>query len=168
MRNHWTEIEKYLEDQKIAQELIGELRDFHMRYEVKDQVKERVEKPDILFYGKKILEMSIAALLQGDNLLLSGAKATGKNVLCETLAWIFGRPEYDISFHVNTDSADLIGTAPSTNVRNLEDLESWTKSIWQKMMRFLYCMPHWIIGAESIFQDITGFYFIRQHDLSAR
>jgi len=26
------------------------------------------------------------------------------------LAWIFGRPEYDISFHVNTDSADLIGT----------------------------------------------------------
>ena len=85
MRNHWTEIEKYLEDQKIAQELIGELRDFHMRYEVEDQVKERVEKPDILFYGKKILEMSIAALLQGDNLLLSGAKATGKNVLCNVV-----------------------------------------------------------------------------------
>lgn len=66
MRDHWTEIEKYLEDQKIAQELIGELRDFHMRYEVENQVKERVEKPYILFYGKKILEMSIAALLQGD------------------------------------------------------------------------------------------------------
>ena len=53
MRNHWTEIEKYLEDQKIAQELIGELRDFHMRYEVENQVKERVEKPDILFYREK-------------------------------------------------------------------------------------------------------------------
>ena len=66
MKNNWTEIEKYLEDQKIAQELIGELRDFHMRYEVENQVKERVEKPDILFYGKKILEMSIAALLQED------------------------------------------------------------------------------------------------------
>ena len=47
MRSHWTEIEKYLEDQKIAQELIGELRDFHMRYTVEDQVKERVEKPDM-------------------------------------------------------------------------------------------------------------------------
>ena len=68
MRNHWAEIEKYLEDQKIAQELIGELRDFHMRYEVEDQVKERVEKPDILFYGKKILEMSIAALLRFQNI----------------------------------------------------------------------------------------------------
>ena len=54
--------------------------------------------------------MSIAALLQGYNLLLSGENATGKNVLCETLAWVFGRPSYDISFHVNTDSASLIGT----------------------------------------------------------
>ncbi len=53
MRNHWTEIEKYLEDQKIAQELIGELRDFHMRYTVEDQVKERVEKPDIPILWEK-------------------------------------------------------------------------------------------------------------------
>lgn len=110
MINNWTEIEKYLEAQKIDPELICELKKFHMSYEVDDQVKERVAKPEILFYGKRILEMSMAALLQGDNLLLSGAKATGKNVLCEILAWLFGRPEYDISFHVNTDSADLIGT----------------------------------------------------------
>ena len=110
MINNWTEIKKYLETQKIDPELVGELKDFRTSYEVDDQVKERVAKPDILFYGKKILEMSMAALLQGDNLLLSGAKATGKNVLCETLSWLFGRPEYDISFHVNTDSADLIGT----------------------------------------------------------
>ena len=110
MINNWTEIKKYLETQKIDPELVSELKDFRTSYEVDDQVKERVAKPDILFYGKKILEMSMAALLQGDNLLLSGAKATGKNVLCETLSWLFGRPEYDISFHVNTDSADLIGT----------------------------------------------------------
>lgn len=110
MISNWTEIKKYLETQKIDPELVSELKDFRTSYEVDDQVKERVAKPDILFYGKRILGMSMAALLQGDNLLLSGAKATGKNVLCETLSWLFGRPEYDISFHVNTDSADLIGT----------------------------------------------------------
>ena len=54
--------------------------------------------------------MAIAALLQGENLLLTGSKATGKNVLAENLAWIFGRPSYNISFHVNTGSAELIGT----------------------------------------------------------
>ena len=62
------------------------------------------------FYGTEILEMGIAALLQKENLLLSGSKATGKNVLAENLAWIFQRPTYNISFHVNTGSGDLIGT----------------------------------------------------------
>lgn len=78
MRNHWAEIEKYLEDQKIAQELIGELRDFHMRYEVEDQVKERVEKPDILFYGKKILEMSIAGFFREITCYFPVRKLQGK------------------------------------------------------------------------------------------
>ena len=54
--------------------------------------------------------MGIATLLKGENLLLTGPKATGKNMLAENLAWIFARPVYNISFHVNTDSGDLIGT----------------------------------------------------------
>lgn len=54
--------------------------------------------------------MAIAALLEGENLLLTGEKATGKNVLAETLAWIFERPAYTVSFHVNMGSAELIGT----------------------------------------------------------
>ena len=103
-------IDGYLGQQKIDPGLIADVAAFRERYEVDASVQDRVQTPEMLFYGKDILEMSIAALLQGDNLLLSGAKATGKNVLCETLAWVFGRPSYDISFHVNTDSASLIGT----------------------------------------------------------
>ena len=52
----------------------------------------------------------MAAILEGENLLLAGPKATGKNVLAENLAYIFGRPVYNVSFHVNTNSGDLIGT----------------------------------------------------------
>ena len=37
-------------------------------------------------------------------------KATGKNVLAENLAAVFGRPAWDISFHVNMDASSLIGT----------------------------------------------------------
>ena len=103
-------VEEYLQQQKINPGLIADVKDFREKYEVDAQMENRMVVPDMLFYGKDILEMSIAALLQGDNLLLSGAKATGKNVLCETLAWVFGRPSYDISFHVNTDSTSLIGT----------------------------------------------------------
>lgn len=103
-------IEQYLQSQNISRELIEEVAEFRNRYDTDLLVKDRCPLPELPFYGTDILEMAITALLRGQNLLLSGAKATGKNVLCETLAWIFGRPAFDISFHVNTDSASLIGT----------------------------------------------------------
>lgn len=103
-------IKAYLSSQSIAPELIAGVLDFHKEYSVDPAVADRVAVPNMPFYGTDTLEMAIAAILQGENLLLSGGKATGKNVLCETLSWIFGRPAYDISFHVNTDSASLIGT----------------------------------------------------------
>ena len=100
----------YLWEQGVNEKLIQDLERFAASYPVAEEVKNRVSRPDIPFYGKEILEMSVAALLQGENLLLTGAKATGKNVLAENLAWMFGRPVYNISFHVNTGSEELIGT----------------------------------------------------------
>ena len=61
MRNHWTEIEKYLEDQKIAQELIENPRDFHACYEG-GSGKGTGRKSGYPILWKKILEMSIVAL----------------------------------------------------------------------------------------------------------
>ena len=101
---------QYLEEQQINPLLIQEVEKFRIQYPVAEAVKNRVVKPPVPFYGKEILEMAIAALLQGENVLLSGSKATGKNILAENLAWIFGRPSYNISFNVNTDSSSLIGT----------------------------------------------------------
>lgn len=101
---------KFLEEQQVDGTLIEAAARFREQYTVPEEVKNRVARPSIPFYGREILEMSMAALLQGENLLLSGSKATGKNILAENLAWIFGRPSYNISFHVNTDSSSLIGT----------------------------------------------------------
>ncbi len=108
--NNENHIQSYLQEQGISQELISQVEEFRKMYEVDPLVEERIADPEMPFYGKDTLEIAITAILQGENLLLSGGKATGKNVLCETLSWIFGRPAYDISFHVNTDSASLIGT----------------------------------------------------------
>ena len=101
---------QYLEMQKVNQALIHDVERFRENYPVEREAEYRVIEPSMPFFGKEILEMSIAALLQQQNLLLTGAKATGKNVLAENLAWIFGRPSYNISFHVNIGSAELIGT----------------------------------------------------------
>ena len=106
---------KFLEEQGVSSSLINKIVKFREVYPVSDEVKNRIIKPAIPFYGKDILEMAIAGILQGQNLLLTGPKATGKNILAENLAYIFNRPSYNISFHVNTNSGDLIGTDTFVN-----------------------------------------------------
>ena len=55
--------------------------------------------------------MAMAAVLEQENLLLAGPKATGKNVLAENLAYTFLEDQcITCLFHVNTNSGDLIGT----------------------------------------------------------
>ena len=101
---------KFLEEQGVSPELIGGVLEFREKYPVFPETAHRITKPEIAFYGKDILEMAIAGILEGENLLLTGPKATGKNILAENLAYIFNRPSYNVSFHVNTNSGDLIGT----------------------------------------------------------
>lgn len=95
---------------ELKESLQKRVEEFKNTYPVEGQAKSRVTRPSMAFYGTEILNRAVTALLEGENLLLCGDKATGKNVLAENLAWIFGRPIYDISFHVNTDSSSLIGT----------------------------------------------------------
>ncbi len=105
--------EKILENcrrQGISEGLQKDLQKFWEKYPVDEAARGRIFPPAMLYLGGEILEMAIVTLLQGENLLLSGPKATGKNLLAENLAWIFGRPLYNVSFHINTDSASLMGT----------------------------------------------------------
>lgn len=95
---------------QLNEKLQRDLELFRSQYPVDESVRSRIYKPAMPFYGQEILEMAVAALLAGENILLCGDKATGKNILAENLAWMFGRPVYNMSFHVNTDSGSLIGT----------------------------------------------------------
>lgn len=94
----------------MRNDLTVRLEQFRKLYSVDEAVQGRIAKPPVQFIGEEILELTVAALLEGENILLCGGKATGKNILAENLAWLFGRPTYNISFHVNTDSSTLIGT----------------------------------------------------------
>ena len=103
-------ITDFLRDEGISPELIQEVQEFSAAHPVKDELKGRIPVPHFYYYGKKVWEEALAALLCRKNLLLAGEKATGKNVLAENLAAVFGRPAWDISFHVNMDASSLIGT----------------------------------------------------------
>ncbi len=94
----------------MREQLRIRLEQFKASHLVDETVQSRVIRPPVAFIGDEILELAVSALLQGENILLCGGKATGKNILADNLAWLFGRPVYNVSFHVNTDSSTLIGT----------------------------------------------------------
>ena len=96
-------------EQGVSEGLLKDIAAFRERYAVDASATDRVMRPEIRFYGKEIFEMAATALLQGENILLSGTKATGKNVLAENLAAAFGRPVWNMSMYVNIDAASLIG-----------------------------------------------------------
>ena len=100
----------FLREEQINPEILEGILEFREKYPVAEEMRARVPKPKYLYYGKEVLEEAAVALLCGKNLLLTGPKATGKNVLSENLAAAFQRPSFDISFHINTDAASLIGT----------------------------------------------------------
>lgn len=99
----------FMKKEGISADLIREVQEFSAAHPVSDEFKGRVPVPHFCYYGKKVWEEALAVLLSGKNLMLTGEKATGKNVLAENLATVFGRPIWDISFHVNMDASSLIG-----------------------------------------------------------
>ena len=100
----------FLREEGVSENLIRGAEDFRARYPVSDEYRDRIPDPQYYYYGKETWEMALAVLLAGRNLLLAGPKATGKNVLCENLAAVFGQPVWNVSFHINMDASYLIGT----------------------------------------------------------
>ena len=98
-----------LRQEGVDPALLSAVEEYRTAHPLAEGLRTRIPASAFTYYGKEVWEQALAALLCGENLLLAGGKATGKNVLAENLAAAFGRPAWDISFHVNMDAASLIG-----------------------------------------------------------
>ena len=97
-----------LRQEGVSPDLLRAVEEYCTAHPLAEALRPRIPSPAFVYYGREVWEQALAALLCGGN-LLAGGKATGKNVLAENLAAAFGRPAWDISFHVNMDAASLIG-----------------------------------------------------------
>ena len=75
-----------LKIQGVRESLIEDVLHFRKEFKVDDEVKHRVTKSPAFYIGEDILSMCIAAILEEENILLSGPKATGKNLLSDNLS----------------------------------------------------------------------------------
>ena len=74
---------EFLEQEHISPALLDGVRAYRAQYPAEPALQGRIPQPRYHYYGKEVWEAAIAALLCGENLLLAGSKATGKNVLAE-------------------------------------------------------------------------------------
>lgn len=156
----------FLRQEGINENIISRIEEFRSTYPMKGELSYRVPKPKYRYYGSEVWEAAITALLSGENLLLVGPKATGKNVLAENLAAVFGRPGWDISFYLNTDAASLIGTDTFKNgevtLRHgpiFQCAENGGFGVLDeinmaKMNRWRFCTPRWT-SAASLTSRVT-------------
>ncbi len=100
----------FLRQEGIDEKIIARIEKFRSEYPVEPEDEYRISEPKYFYYGTEIWNKALTALLAGENILLVGPKATGKNVLAENLSAVFRRPEWNVSFYLNTDASSLIGT----------------------------------------------------------
>ena len=94
-----------LRQEGVSPDLLRAVEEYRAAHPLAAELRPRIPSPAFTYYGKEVWEQALAALLCGENLLLAGGKATGKNVLAENLAQAFGRPAWAVSF----PAASLIG-----------------------------------------------------------
>ena len=147
------DIWKELRDEGVDSGLLDEVRRFREAHPLTPEAQERVPVPKYLYYGREVWESAAAALLCGEHLLLAGPKATGKNVLAEDLAALFGRPVWDVSMYVNVDAAALIGADTLKDGR--------------RTRRWLCCTPRWTTGASSMCRGMSAYSWTTRRGSSA-
>ncbi len=99
-----------LKEQGVDPQLLKSVEKYIADHPLSKELESSISKPSFIYYGRRVWEEAITAILAGQNLLLAGPKATGKNVLAENLAYLFRRPSWTLSFHINTDASSLIGS----------------------------------------------------------
>ena len=100
-----SDILEFLRTEGVSERILKDVEDFRKFYRLKDGCLSRIPVPQYHYYGKEIWEEALSTILAGENLLLVGPKAT------------FRRPEWDVSFYINTDAGSLIGQDTFENGR---------------------------------------------------
>ena len=78
-----------LRQEGVDPALLTAVQEYRAAHPLSEALRPRIPAPAFTYYGKEVWEQALAAILCGENLLLAGGKATGKNVLAENLAAAF-------------------------------------------------------------------------------
>ncbi len=106
---------EFLKEQNVSGELIRSIEEFRKNYKWMKLLRQELDQTVHSVLWKRNPGNGHCRTSRRGKPSSCRPKATGKNILAENLAYAFGRPVYNVSFHVNTNSGDLIGTDTFVN-----------------------------------------------------
>ena len=109
-----------------------------------DVAKRIPKKPKTLYIDSTgILKRTVGYILSKRNLMFEGDRGVGKNVLAETIAWLFARPLYEASMNSSQDNNSLLGG--KTFVDNSDESEKEQLDLFESISELFKC------GAKGLF-----------------
>lgn len=101
----------YLTDLEINPKIIlNVFKKIKPREDYEEMSKFIIEKPKTLYHDElNFVRDALALSLMGSNLMFKGPKAVGKNVLADTIAWLYRKPIAIVSMHRDMTDDKLVG-----------------------------------------------------------
>ena len=101
---------EYLRRNKVPENAIITLLQSYVKYP--DEVSAKIpSKPDVLYVDTQgLVRKTIQYINVGRNLSFEGERGVGKNVLAETLVWLYNRPLYEFSSNSQHSNNALLGS----------------------------------------------------------
>lgn len=126
---------KYLKENKVSSIAIANLFASYRKYP--SAVAARIpQRPNTLFVDTtEILQTVVPSANEGKHLAFEGEKGVGKNVLTETMAWLYNRPLYEFSFNSAQSNNTLLGG--KTFADEKEDTKEDKKELVKSALSFL-------------------------------
>lgn len=99
----------YMLSNGVSSELMEMVLKFRNNHKWAPELAARIKQGGKFLGDGKTLVKSIASVLLKKNVLFTGPKGTGKNVLIESLSWLFRLPLYEVLGNNQTEVAALTG-----------------------------------------------------------
>lgn len=126
---------EFLKKNKVPVVAIANLFNSYVKYP--EHIQSRIKKPSTLYVDTSgIIARSVGYINAGKNLRFEGERGVGKNVLTETLSWLFNRPLWEFSSNSQQSNHDIIGK-DTFKSDSAEEKKKLTRS-FGKLLKFIF------------------------------
>ena len=153
-----------LRQEGVSPDLLRAVEEYRTAHPLAEALRPRIPSPAFVYYGREVWEQALAALLCGENLLLAGGKATGKNVLAENLAAAFAQSGgFGVLDEINMAKNEALAVLHAVlDFRRAIDVPGYERIPLAEETRFIATMNYGYAGTRELNEALTSRFVVIQ------